>query len=127
MARILIIDDDEAMRYLLYRMLTSVGYTVYEAANGAAGMRLVRQERPELVITDIFMPEQDGLETICMLKREFPTIKIVAMSGGGESGTLSYLEMTRKLGADLVLGKPLTKEDLLATLQKLGESTDVLN
>jgi CheY-like chemotaxis protein len=127
MARILIIDDDESMRYLLRQMLEPEGYTVFEAADGAAGLRLVRQERPELVMTDIFMPEQDGLETILMLKREFPTVKIVVMSAGGRYGMLSYLEMARKLGADLVLKKPFTKEALLAILQNSGESAGLLN
>ena len=119
MVRILIIDDNKDILDLLRLMLESTGYSVYEAADGKAGMRLVRQERPELVITDIFMPEQDGLETIRMLRREFPTIKIIAMSGGGQSGLLSYLEIARKLGADRALGKPLMKETLLATLQEL--------
>jgi CheY-like chemotaxis protein len=127
MAQILIIDDDEAMRYLLREMLEPEGYTVYEAANGAEGMRLFRQERPEFVITDVFMPEQDGLETIRMLKREFPTVKIVAMSGGGASGTLSYLEVTRTFGADRILRKPFLKGSLLATLQELGEESDLFD
>jgi CheY-like chemotaxis protein len=108
-------------------MLESEGYTVYEAADGAEGMRLFRQKRPVFVITDIFMPEQDGLETIRMLKCEFPSVKIVAISGGGRNGMLSYLEITRTFGADLILSKPFTKTALLTALQKLGEESDLPN
>jgi CheY-like chemotaxis protein len=127
MARILIIDDEESMRYLLRRMLESEGYTVYEAADGAEGMRLFRQKRPVFVITDIFMPEQDGLETIRMLKCEFPSVKIVAISGGGRNGLLSYLEITRQFGADRILSKPFSKNVLLAILQELAEGNDLIN
>ena len=127
MARILIIDDDEAMRYLLRQILTSAGYDVCEAADGAAGARLFRQERPELVITDIFMPEQDGIETILALKREFPTVKIIAISGGGQNGDLNYLAMTRTLGADRVLRKPFTHQELLTIVQELSEKSEISN
>jgi CheY-like chemotaxis protein len=119
MARILIIDDDESMLYLLRQILECAGHEVLEATDGAVGARLFRQERPEIVITDIFMPEQDGLETILTLKREFPTVKIIAISGGGQIGDLSYLEMTRKFGADRVLRKPFTPQAMLTTIQEL--------
>jgi CheY-like chemotaxis protein len=127
MARILIIDDDENMLYLLRQILQSAGHDVYEAADGAAGLELFRQARPELVITDIFMPEQDGLETVLALKREFPTVKVIAMSGGGECGELGYLATIRTLGADRVLIKPIPRQELLTIVQELSEKTRFSN
>ena len=127
MARILIIDDSQDILRLLRLILESAGHTVYDAADGVAGMHIFRKERPELVITDIFMPEQDGLATIRMLRHEFPTVKILAISGGGQFGTLNYLDIAETLGADAVLSKPFTSEALLAILQNLGESADLFN
>lgn len=127
MARVLIIDDNKDILHMLRLILESAGHTVYEATHGEAGIRVFRQERPEIVITDIFMPVQDGLETICILKREFPTVKIVAISGGGQSGRLEYLEVARKIGADRVLAKPFSKAVLLEALQDLGESAGLFN
>ena len=121
MARILIIDDDRDMLYTLRQILTCAGHEVLEASDGAAGLRLFRQERPEFVITDIFMPEQDGLETILTLKSEFPTVKIIAISGGGQIGNLSYLEMAGPFGAERLLCKPFTRQDLLSAIQELAE------
>lgn len=119
MARILIIDDDANVRYTLRQMLESAEHEVFEAPDGAAGVSLFRQKRPELVITDIFMPERDGLETILTLKSEFPTVKIIAISGGGQLGNLSYLEMARAFGAERVLVKPFIRQDLLTAIQEL--------
>jgi CheY-like chemotaxis protein len=119
MARILVIDDDANIRYTLRQMLTHAGHEVLEAPDGADGLRIFRQQRPDLVITDIFMPERDGLEVILALKREFPTMKIIAISGGGQYSDVEYLTISKKLGADLMLRKPFSRRDVLAALQKV--------
>ena len=120
MARILIIDDDRNILYLLRQILEDAGHDVFEARDGATGLRLVRQARPELVMTDIFMPERDGLEIILALKREFPTIKTVAISGAEEIRGLSYLAMARTFGADQIIRKPFTRHEVLAAVQELN-------
>ena len=117
MTRILIIDDEMSILFLLHEILESAGHTVHEAADGAAGLRLFRQLRHELVITDIFMPEQDGLEVILALKREFPGVKIIAISGGD----MMFLPMSKTFGADRILPKPFPRQKLLATVQELSE------
>src|SRR5207245_7504489 len=101
---ILVIDDDEDFRRMLFTALERDGYTVEEARNGQEGSRRHRTEPVDLVITDILMPEQEGLETIQALRREFPEIKIIAISGG--VGQLNFLPLARKFGALRTLQKP---------------------
>jgi len=122
MARMLIIDDDAYTRYAVRQFLECAGHTVIEAADGKAGMCLFRQGLPDVVITDIFMPEQDGLEIILALKREYPSVKIIAISGGGDMGDLQYLGMSRVFGAERVLCKPFTQQELLTTIQEISNS-----
>lgn len=123
MARILIIDDDEVLLYLFRQMLEQAGYEVVEALNGEVGLKLFRAERADLIITDIFMPEKDGLETIQDLRREFPRVKIIAMSGGEKRRHFSFLEAAQGLGADCVFAKPFKREEMLATIQELLDET----
>ena len=106
MARILIIEDEPQMRRMIEQVLARAGHEVLVASNGRAGLDLFREEAPDLVITDILMPEVDGLEIIRSLRREFPQLKIIAMSGGGATGKLQYLPEARKFGADTALSKP---------------------
>lgn len=127
MARILIIDDDGNILYLLRQILEDAGHTVFEARDGAAGLRLVHQERPELVIADIFMPERDGLELILSLKQEFPTIKIIAISGDREMHRVSYLTIARTFGADRSLRKPFTRHEVLTAVQELNAQCEYSN
>jgi CheY-like chemotaxis protein len=119
MARILIIDDDADALYALREILEDAGYEVIEALDGTIGLRVLRQQRPQLVITDIFMPEQDGLETISALKQEFPMVKTIAISGGGQQGDLSYLAVAKAFGADEVFSKPIDRQTLLDAIQQL--------
>jgi DNA-binding response OmpR family regulator len=104
--RILAIDDEGYIRDLLFDGLSDKGYAVAVAADGREGLALMEGERFDIVITDLVMPECEGIETIAALRKGFPEVKIVAMSGAafGES----YLEMARGLGADGVLAKPFT-------------------
>ena len=90
MASILVIDDDEALRLLLREMLQADGHAVREAANGREGLALYRAQPADLVITDILMPEQDGMEVILELTREFLDARVIAMTGAsGEQNFLS--------------------------------------
>jgi CheY-like chemotaxis protein len=116
MAFILIVDDDEAILRMMTRMLRPAGHDVVTAADGREGLKLVAQRRPDLVITDIIMPEMEGIETIMELRRVAPGIKIVAMSGSRGLGRVDFLDAARKLGADATLPKPFQKAELLATV-----------
>ncbi len=95
--QILIIDNDEGIRFILRRALETAGYEVREASDGAAGLKRFREFRPDLVMTDIIMPEREGVETIMALRKESPETAIIAMSGSGGDGA-DCLEMAIKLG-----------------------------
>lgn len=112
--KIVVIDDDAQIRRMVTRVLSGAGYAVVTAADGIRGMAMVNKERPQLVVTDIFMPEQEGIETILELRRHNPTIKIIAMSGGGPIGGSDLLKMARLLGAHEVIEKPFRAAELLA-------------
>jgi CheY-like chemotaxis protein len=117
-ARILIIDDDAGMRRTLSRMLCNGGHEVIEAQDGAEGMQKFRTGRPDIVVTDILMPEKDGIETILDLRRENPTLGILAISGRAINSP-SYLGFAQRLGADGILAKPFRATDLLREIDKL--------
>jgi len=117
--RILIIDDDLQIRQMLRYMLEDAGYEVREAPDGKIGISLFRKEAADVVITDIIMPEKEGIETILELKQEFPDIRIIAMSGGGRLGPRQYLESAKNLGAQKTLTKPFSKEAVLKAVQDL--------
>lgn len=119
MARILLIDDDEDVRRTLVRMLETAGHEVHEAADGDSGIELCNKVLPQLVISDILMPEKDGIETIMTLKRDHPGLRILAISGGGRSGAMDFLDMARALGADEALQKPFRRAELLDLVNRL--------
>jgi DNA-binding response OmpR family regulator len=119
MARILVIDDDEQVLDMLYESLTREGYDVLRASNGEQGLRLYRQEPVDLIITDIIMPEKEGLETIIELRRDFPDVKIIAMSGGGRIGTKDYLHLAKIFGVQRTFTKPVAREQLLDAIKAL--------
>jgi YesN/AraC family two-component response regulator len=119
MARVLIIDDEPTLRATLRDMLEDDGYDVLDAPDGEKGLVLLRHNAVDVVLTDIMMPEKEGLETIQEIKQAHPTARIVAMSGGGTTGNLSYLNIADKLGAHHVLAKPFARQDLLSALQKV--------
>ena len=122
MASILIIDDDAQFRAMLRQMLSRAGYEVLEASNGKEGMRIYRDKPADLVITDLIMPEKEGIETISDLRREFPDVKIVAISGGGKMGPEDYLRGAKLLGAQRILTKPVEKEEILEAVRELINS-----
>ncbi len=119
MARILVIDDEPTVRRYFARVLDMAGHEVDVAENGREGMRMFRAHRPDLVITDILMPESDGIETITELKQDFPDTKIIAISGGGAVGPHGYLKAAELLGADVVLEKPIKATELRETVNEL--------
>jgi YesN/AraC family two-component response regulator len=116
MAEILIIDDEQQMRRLLARILNGAGHTVHEANNGEEGIRLFHRVHPTLVITDIVMPEIEGIELIRKLRREAPTIPILAISGVGHP---LYLRAATGLGATAALAKPFGSDELLSVVERL--------
>jgi CheY-like chemotaxis protein len=115
--RICVIDDDELVREHVSALLGSEGYQVTEAADARAGLVLIDQTRPQAVLVDIIMPDKDGVELIAEIRRRWPSLKVVAMSGGGRVGPSLYLQIAEKMGADACLKKPLTLADLTAALQ----------
>jgi CheY-like chemotaxis protein len=112
MASILIVDDDQAVRHMMRRALERAGHHVSEAPDGAEGMRLYRAAPTDLVITDLYMPGQDGIETIQQLRDEFPHSRIVAMSGGASASADGPLQDAAMFGADATLAKPFTMQRL---------------
>ncbi len=117
--RILVIDDDPVVRGMLAEMLRREGYEVDEADDGRAGMRKFREVPATLVITDVVMPEQEGLETLMQLRHASKTVKVIAISGGGRVGPDAYLNSARTLGADAILAKPFGREELLELVAKV--------
>jgi DNA-binding NtrC family response regulator len=106
MATILVIDDDALVRRTISRMLRCWGYEVIVAEDGREGVELFHRAAPALVITDIIMPDKDGIETIREICAVRPDVKIIAMSGGGRIGNLDFLNIAAKLGAAEIISKP---------------------
>ncbi len=120
MASILVVDDNELVRGLLRTVLEGQGHTISEASQGRAALQYLRRSPVDLVLTDIYMPDCDGLEVIMTLRREFPSIRVIAISGG--SGDRNLLVAARQLGAHEVLEKPINMANLLNSVAAaLGE------
>jgi DNA-binding response OmpR family regulator len=112
------------VRGLLRLVLENAGHTVLEAADGKTAMHCLKAEPIDLLVTDIVMPEKDGLEVIMEIRRTLPSLKVLALSGGGRISPFSYLALARKLGADAVLAKPFEMHVVLNTVARLlAEST----
>lgn len=122
MFHILLIDDDEAIRNVFQRFLTRHGYQITCAENGREGLRLLKANLPDLVITDIMMPETDGLEVVLAIRRKNKTLPVIAISGGMHAAPMDFLPLVKKFGAQTVFYKPVEMDDLLAAVKKeLGE------
>ena len=119
MARILVIDDDNTIRTLLRRILENAGHEVIEASNGRIALDMQRENPAELIITDIFMPEKEGTEVIMDMNEEFPGVKVIAMSGGGNIADVDYLNLAKNLGALKTFQKPFKQADILAAVEEL--------
>ncbi|HEX3884110.1 MAG TPA: response regulator [Stellaceae bacterium] len=114
---ILLIDDDTLIRRSVARVLLQNGHEVFTAEDGIRGLELYHRQKFDLIITDIYMPRQEGIETILTLRRNDPDTKIIAISGGGNTGTSDALEMARLLGANATLEKPFRTDQLLAKIK----------
>ena len=112
MGRVLVIDDDPAMRGTMKKILEREGHDVREASDGAEGMRVFRADPVDVVVTDLIMPNQEGIETILALREEAPDVKILAVSGGMTDDKDGPLFDAKALGADAALAKPFTVDQL---------------
>jgi CheY-like chemotaxis protein len=125
MAKILVLDDEPSILLMIKKMLEKAGHEVEVALNGKEGMDLFEKNKPDLLITDIIMPEKEGLETIFELRRLHPDLKIIAISGGGRIGPDGYLPGAKLLGADAIFSKPLVpKEFINKVTELLGEKNN---
>jgi CheY-like chemotaxis protein len=115
---ILLIDDEKPFRNVLKQVLSKAGYDVVEAANGAEGINRFYDKRADMIITDVIMPEKEGIETIIELKKVYPEVKLIVMSGGGWYGTDIDFDMAKKLGAR-TLDKPFALRELLDAVAEL--------
>ena len=118
---ILLVDDDEQFRVMLSEALTGEGFLVREASDGLQGIRHYAERPTDLVITDLVMPEKEGLEMIVEIKQLHSEVKIIAMSGGGRGSSQNYLEMAKAFGAQLVLAKPFSHREILEAIRQVLE------
>lgn len=119
MAKILVVDDEQNIRDVLKRAFENVGYDVLVAKNGIEGQELYLEHNPDVVILDIIMPEQEGIETILKLKAADKNVKIVAVSGGGMGNAINYLDNALKLGAKAAYEKPVNIKELIGRVNSL--------
>lgn len=119
MSIVLVIEDDPGVRRVLQHTLEYAGHTVHAVDNGRDALRAVKEKEPELVVTDIVMPDSDGLEVIRILTSDHPRVRIIAISGGGMIHRTTYLELARLLGAHLTLQKPVLPSDLVFAVSEL--------
>jgi len=114
MSSVLVVDDEEQVRQLIRETLEQAGHHVWEARDGKEALLLFRQSHADLVIMDILMPDQDGLESIVSLRREYPKVKVIAITGGTDMiGILTFLDVAKMLGATRTLQKPFEMRALL--------------
>jgi CheY-like chemotaxis protein len=119
MAKILVFDDEPSILLMIKKMLEKTGHEVDIALNGIQGMELFEKNKPDLLITDIIMPEKEGLETIFELRRKYPELKIIAISGGGRISPDGYLPGAKLLGANMVFQKPLVQKEFIQAVSLL--------
>jgi CheY-like chemotaxis protein len=119
--RILVIDDEEAVRETLCENLVECGYEVASAMNAQDAENQMRDILPDLVITDIIMPQRDGSEIILDIRSRYPNIKIIAISGGGRTKTTDFLALAEKRGADAVLEKPIDIDELEKIIRRIAQ------
>jgi len=117
--KVLVIDDEPAVRYAVTRVLESNGFEVTTAPDGMQGMAQFHSCRPDLVITDLIMPEQEGMQTIKQIRQADAAVKILAISGGGRLVNIDFLQVAKRLGADEILPKPFDATELLSTVRQL--------
>jgi CheY-like chemotaxis protein len=119
MAGILIVEDDEDLREMLKISLMARKYTILEASNGKEALLRFKPLITNMVITDLIMPDEDGLKVIMKIKEINPSIKVIAISGGGKAGPGNYLNLAKALGADEVFPKPFSVNELIKKIEEL--------
>lgn len=119
--KILVVEDDATVASMLRATLEREGYAVDVASDGKAALRCIDEAPVDLTIADILLPEKDGLEMISDIRRVFPAVKIIAITGGGRVGAEHYLTLASRLGADRVFKKPVEREALLQAVRELTE------
>jgi len=119
MARVLVIDDDVQVLTTLRKMSEREGYDVTSAPDGKEGIRCFRENPTNLIITDLIMPEKEGIETITEPRHDFPDVKIIAISGGGRNNPNAYLGLAKNLGAQYTFAKPVDRKEFLKAVQDL--------
>lgn len=124
MARVLLIDDDELVRDSIAIALKLAQYDVVTARHGREGLTLFTAERPNIVVTDIIMPEQEGIETIMAMRKIDQTMPIIAISGGSSTGAVNFLDAAQSFGATRILRKPFGPKELIRVIEDcLGNQT----
>lgn len=126
MRNILVVDDDEFVRSMVVRVLQRAGYNVSEASDGEQGIKACGALSPDVVITDIFMPHQDGIDVLRHLKSgSGARPRVLVISGGSpRMRGMDYLEVAKKLGADAVVQKPFAPQDLIDAVEGVNEKVD---
>ena len=119
MAGVLIVEDNKELREMISISLTRRKFTVIEAENGKEAITHFKPSITDLVVTDLIMPEEDGLKVIMKLREFKPSLKIIAISGGGKAGPGSYLTLARALGADAIYSKPFSLNELIEKIEEL--------
>jgi len=122
MAHILIIDDEESIRDLLQLFLNSKGFSTAVAANGRIGLQRFDEKPPDLLITDLLMPDMDGMEVLIQMRKRCQKLPIIAMSGGMSNSEINLLPMAARLGACRTLEKPIDLNELLQIIETLLQS-----
>lgn len=123
MARVLLVEDDAQVRLMLRMTLERAGYEIEEACDGKQAVRSHRRSPADLIITDIVMPEQEGIETIMQIRQSSPAVPIIAISGGGHETPEKYLKLARSLGATRTFAKPVDREEMLCAVENLLAKT----
>jgi len=116
MATVLVTDDEYTVRYALRTVLKRAGHIVLEACDGAEALNVLKNHAVDVVILDMIMPNKEGVETTIEIQQTYPSVKIVAISGGGRTRNLDFLAMAQTYGAQTVLSKPFTNEQLLESI-----------
>ena len=125
MAKILVIDDEPSILLMIKKMLEKAGHEVDMAINGKEGMQIFEKNKADLLITDIIMPEKEGLETIVEMRKNYPDLKIIAISGGGRISADGYLPGAKLLGANMVFQKPLVQKEFLEAVSFLLKDLNI--
>lgn len=119
---ILVIDDEPALRAILSQVLTSAGHRVTGVSNGQEASKVMATAAFDVVLTDVIMPEKDGMQVIGEVRKKYPQVRIIAMSGGGHVSRDQYLKIAKGLGAHAVLEKPFPNQQLIDTVEALARS-----